>query len=92
MTQRRIAEMIGVVPQQSYRYERGSNCLSARKLYEIARGMNTPVTYFYEGTGEEPRPILPHQRMLLEITQNFHHMPEKHQEALRDMVRVLADR
>jgi len=56
--------------------------------------LNAPITYFYEGMGDEaPRPVAPHQRMLLEIARNFAEIQnEKHQEAVSQLARVLAGR
>src|SRR5271169_193539 len=73
--------MIGVTYQQAHKYERGINRVSAGRLFEIARALSTPITYFYEGVGEEgPRQITPHQRMQLEIARNFAEIRnEKHQ-------------
>ena len=72
LTQQQLAEMIGVTYQQAHKYERGINRVSAGRLFEIARVLNAPITYFYDGVGEEqPRPATPHQRMLLEIARNF---------------------
>lgn len=34
------------------KYERGSNRISASKLYEIAKALKAPVAYFFEGYGE----------------------------------------
>jgi transcriptional regulator with XRE-family HTH domain len=94
LTQQQLAEMIGVTYQQAHKYERGINRVSAGRLYEIARVLNAPVTYFYEGVGEEaPRAAAPHQRMLLEIARNFGEIHnEKHQEAISQLARALAGR
>jgi transcriptional regulator with XRE-family HTH domain len=94
LTQQQLAEMIGVTYQQAHKYERGINRVSAGRLYEIARVLNAPITYFYEGLGDEtPRPVAPHQRMLLEIARNFAEIQnEKHQEAVSQLARVLAGR
>ncbi len=56
--------------------------------------LNAPITYFYEGLGEEaPRPAAPHQRMLLEIARNFADIQnERHQEAFSQLARALAGR
>jgi transcriptional regulator with XRE-family HTH domain len=92
LTQQKLAEMIGVSYQQAYKYERGVNRLSAGRLFEVARALSVPLTYFYEGFGEEgPRQITPHQRMLLEIARNFAEIrSEKQQEAVSQLVRALA--
>ena len=91
LTQQQLAEMIGVTYQQAHKYERGINRVSAGRLFEIARVLNAPITYFYEGLGEEARPATPHQRMLLEIARNFAEIQnERHQEAVSQLARALA--
>ena len=94
LTQQQLAEMIGVTYQQAHKYERGINRVSAGRLFEIARVLNAPITYFYEGLGQDqPRPATPHQRMLLEIARNFAEIQnEKHQEAVSQLARALASR
>ncbi len=84
LTQQQLAEMIGVTYQQAHKYERGINRVSAGRLYEIARVLNAPVVYFYEGLGQAaPQPATPHQRMLLEDRAQLRRriQNEKHQEA-----------
>ena len=92
LTQQQLAEMIGVTYQQAHKYERGINRVSAGRLFEIAHALSAPITYFFEGIGEEgPRPILPHQRTLLEITRNIAEIRnEKHREAISQLARALA--
>jgi transcriptional regulator with XRE-family HTH domain len=92
LTQQQLAEMIGVTYQQAHKYERGINRVSAGRLYEIARVLNAPITYFYDGVGDEaPRRVPPHQRMLLEIARNFGEIRnERHQEAVSQLARALA--
>src|ERR1700737_1868931 len=82
LTQQQLAEMISVTYQQAHKYERGINGVSAGRLFEIARALSAPISYFYEGVGQKgPRRIAPHQRMLLEIARNFAVIRnEKHQE------------
>src|SRR5438552_15262306 len=94
LTQQQLAEMIGVTYQQAHKYERGINRVSAGRLFEIARALSTPITYFYEGIGEEgPRQITLHQRMQLEIARNFAEIRnERHQEAVSQVARVLTSR
>ncbi|HEY3617340.1 MAG TPA: helix-turn-helix transcriptional regulator [Candidatus Sulfotelmatobacter sp.] len=94
LTQQQLAEMIGVSYQQAHKYERGVNRVSAGRLFEIARALNAPITYFHEGIGEEgPPQITLHQRMQLEIARNFSEIRnEKHQEAVSQLARALASR
>ena len=93
LTQQQLAGMIGVTYQQAHKYERGINRVSAGRLFEIARALSAPITYFYEGVGEEgPRQITPRQRMLLEIARNFAEIRnEKQQEAVSQLARALGE-
>ncbi len=52
MSQEGLAETIDLTFQQVQKYERGSNRISASKLYEIARALKAPVAYFFEGYGQ----------------------------------------
>jgi transcriptional regulator with XRE-family HTH domain len=92
LSQQQFAEMIGVTYQQAHKYEHGTNRVSAARLYEIASALDVPITYFYEGVGDEqPSQLAPHQRTILEIARNFAAIQnEKHQEALSQVARILA--
>jgi transcriptional regulator with XRE-family HTH domain len=94
LTQQELAGMIGVTYQQAHKYEHGVNRVSAGRLFEIARVLSAPITYFSEGVGQEgPPQITPRERMLLEITSNFAEIRnEKHQEAISHLARVLSSR
>lgn len=52
MSQEVLAGAIDLTFQQVQKYERGSNRISASKLYEIAKVLKAPVAYFFEGLGE----------------------------------------
>lgn len=49
MSQEAIGDILDVTFQQVQKYERGSNRLSASKLYLAAAGMNVPISYFFDG-------------------------------------------
>jgi len=49
VSQEKLAEELGLTFQQVQKYERGANRVSASKLYEIARALSSPVSYFFEG-------------------------------------------
>jgi transcriptional regulator with XRE-family HTH domain len=93
LSQQQLARMIGVTYQQAHKYERGLNRISAGRLYDIARVLSVPISWFFEGMTSEPAPIemTPRQRMGLELARNFALIDnEKHQEALSQMARALA--
>lgn len=57
ISQERLAEQLHLTFQQVQKYERGANRVSASKLYEIARALEAPVAYFFDGladTGASP--------------------------------------
>ncbi len=52
ISQETLAAALGVTFQQVQKYERGSNRVSASKLYGIALALEIPVGYFFEGLPE----------------------------------------
>ncbi|MDB5454879.1 MAG: Cro/Cl family transcriptional regulator [Caulobacter sp.] len=52
VSQERLAEDLGLTFQQVQKYERGANRVSASKLYEIARSLQTSVAYFFDGLAD----------------------------------------
>lgn len=49
LSQTQVADALGITFQQIQKYERGANRVSASKLYEIAKSLQAPVAYFFEG-------------------------------------------
>jgi transcriptional regulator with XRE-family HTH domain len=48
-SQSQLADALGLTFQQVQKYERGTNRVSASKLFEIGRFLEAPVSYFFEG-------------------------------------------
>ncbi len=48
ITQQQLGEKLELTFQQIQKYESGFNRVSAGKLYEIARTLELPVSYFFE--------------------------------------------
>jgi transcriptional regulator with XRE-family HTH domain len=92
LTQQQLADLIGVTYQQAHKYERGINRVSAGRLFEIARVLTVPVSYFFEGLDAQGgRSASPRERMCLELARNFAQISnERHQEALSQLARALA--
>jgi len=49
MSQEVLGEYLSITFQQVQKYEKGNNRISASTLYYIARILDVPVDYFYEG-------------------------------------------
>lgn len=52
LTQERLGELLQLTFQQVQKYEKGSNRVSAGRLFEIAGVLGVPVAYFFEGLDE----------------------------------------
>ncbi len=48
MSQTTLGDAIGVSFQQMQKYERGTNRISASRLYDLARLLDVPVEYFFD--------------------------------------------
>jgi transcriptional regulator with XRE-family HTH domain len=88
LSQEQLAAAVGVTFQQIQKYERGSNRVSASRLYDIARVMGVPIQYFFEDiddqvTGKRPTQNLPAMAGLSEMPQApFEQDPMKKNETL----------
>jgi transcriptional regulator with XRE-family HTH domain len=51
MSQTKVGEAVGLTFQQIQKYERGSNRIGSSRLYEFAKVLDVPVSYFF---GEMP--------------------------------------
>lgn len=52
-TQSELGEVLGITFQQIQKYEKGTNRISASKLFEIAQFFNIGVSSFFEGCGDK---------------------------------------
>jgi len=49
MSQQHLAGALGLTFQQVQKYERGANRVSASKLYDVARTLQVPLSFFFAG-------------------------------------------
>ncbi|KPP82096.1 MAG: Transcriptional regulator [Oceanicaulis sp. HLUCCA04] len=57
MSQEKLGEELGVTFQQVQKYERGANRIGAGRLWHLARVLEVPVSFFYDGvnsTAQQP--------------------------------------
>lgn len=48
LSQEKLSEAIGLTFQQVQKYERGTNRISASRLYQFSKILDVPVTYFFD--------------------------------------------
>lgn len=49
MSQEKLGDELGVTFQQVQKYERGANRIGAGRLWHLARVLEVPVSFFYDG-------------------------------------------
>ena len=49
MSQERLGDLLGLTFQQVQKYEKGVNRIGAGRLFEVARILDVPIDFFYEG-------------------------------------------
>ncbi|GGZ32518.1 helix-turn-helix domain-containing protein [Asticcacaulis endophyticus] len=105
LSQEGLADAIGLTFQQVQKYERGSNRISASKLYEISKTLKAPVSYFFEGYGEaesddgfseSQSEQFIHGFLMttegIELAESFPRIPDpKHRRKIMELVRTLAE-
>lgn len=53
LTQEQLAGLLGVTFQQVQKYERGSNRISASRLWDLSKALDVPIGYFFEEMDDE---------------------------------------
>ncbi len=62
MSQSSLGDAIGLTFQQVQKYERGANRIGSSRLYDLARVLDVPVTFFFEEMPAEVAANSPAQR------------------------------
>jgi transcriptional regulator with XRE-family HTH domain len=93
LTQEQMARTIGVTYQQTHKYEKGLNRLTASRLYAVARALGVEVGYFFEGIQSAARFVpSPEQRMLIDLAHDYLNVPvPEHRAAIAALARALAE-
>ena len=55
LSQEKLAEVVGVTFQQVQKYERGTNRISASRLFSFSKALDVSIDYFYDGLGPAHR-------------------------------------
>jgi len=59
ISQQKLAATLGLSFQQVYKYERGANRISAGRLYDLAKVLGVPLTFFFEDIADTSTPAAP---------------------------------
>jgi transcriptional regulator with XRE-family HTH domain len=96
LTQQQLAGACGVRFQQIQKYECAANRMSAARLWQLAEVLEVPVSYFYEGLGQEsqvdkePEPPEPYAgKETKDLIQAFYSLSERPRQRLLDLAKSL---
>lgn len=98
VNQEKLAGALGLTFQQIQKYERGTNRVSASKLFAVARFLDVPIGWFFDGlsdqsTDDPGEPLvfaLVHTHRGAEIARVFPTLSTTAQQILVDLARNLA--
>lgn len=98
LTQEHLAASLGISYQQIQKYETGANRISAGRLYQIARRLESPIGLFFEGIeaagapGNKPPSGVSSNRVTIEAVRNFAAINDPAvRAALSNLIRSLAE-
>ena len=103
VSQEKLADALGLTFQQVQKYERGTNRISASKLFEIGRFLQAPVSYFFEGVGpsspetltDNPSEQSMHEFLMtpegVELASLLPKLAPKYRRRVLELVRTLAE-
>ncbi|MEM9972165.1 MAG: helix-turn-helix transcriptional regulator [Pseudomonadota bacterium] len=55
MSQEKLGEALGLTFQQVQKYEKGTNRIGASRLFQIAKTLDVPISFLFEGVGGTSR-------------------------------------
>ncbi|TQM89565.1 helix-turn-helix domain-containing protein [Roseinatronobacter monicus] len=93
MTQSQLSDEVSVKYQQIQKYETGANRVSSSRLWEFARALKVPITFFFDGIEEQTEPS--HNiagaggREVLALVRIFRAIPEAQRKAILDLATSL---
>lgn len=100
LTQQKLAEAVGIKFQQIQKYETGMNQISAARMWDLAIALDVPVSYFFEGFGDEidedVRDMSKAETPLLDketatLVHFYRQIPERQRRKLFDLAQTLSD-
>ncbi|MFA7428934.1 MAG: helix-turn-helix transcriptional regulator [Rhodospirillaceae bacterium] len=93
MSQEQLANAVGVTFQQIQKYERGSNRVSASRLYDVARVLGVSISFFFEDinadvTDGRPTQHLPGQAGMSDTPMPIYEQDELSRNETLELVRA----
>ena len=100
LTQKQLAEKVGIKFQQIQKYETGANRVSASRLWDISETLDVSISFFFEGIDRNERPSeaigatpadLMGDKEAVDLVRSYYLIPENQRRRLFDLARVLSE-
>jgi transcriptional regulator with XRE-family HTH domain len=99
MPQKELAEAVGIRFQQIQKYETGANRISASRLWDIAKTLEVPVAYFFDGLGKQAARSdgwglgdLDVDKEAIEFARTCFKVPKRQRQVLFDLAQTMSGR
>jgi transcriptional regulator with XRE-family HTH domain len=98
LTQQQLALAVGIRFQQIQKYECGANRISAARLFQLAKALETPINYFYDGLSDDKTEVAAVQnegievfsrKETLDLIQAYYRLSERPRRRLLDLAKSL---
>ena len=98
LTQQQLALAVGIRFQQIQKYECGANRISAARLFQLAKALETPINYFYDGLTDDKTEVAAVQnegievfsrKETLDLIQAYYRLSERPRRRLLDLAKSL---
>ena len=96
LSREKLGVQLGISWQQIQKYETGMNRVSASRLWDIARAVDVPVSFFFEGLHEgaladEVTGDILADKEALQLVRAYYAMPAAQRRQIFELARVLSD-
>lgn len=95
MTQQQVGDIVGIKFQQVQKYETGQNRVSAGRLWDLAKALDVPVSYFFDGFAEsgatKSDSDLMAERETIDLIRAYYSIPEEPRRRLFELTKAMSD-
>ena len=100
LTQKQLAEKVGIKFQQIQKYETGANRVSASRLWDISETLDVSISFFFQGIDRTERRSeairaapadLMGDKEAISLVRSYYLIPENQRRRLFDLARVLSE-
>ncbi len=89
MSQEKLGDAVGLTFQQIQKYEKGTNRVSASRLYQFGQTLNVPVSFFFDGLDSPSIGPVTDDRLMLETARALSQLSEPTRRAALSFLKAL---